>query len=334
MKILITGGAGFIGTNLINQLLLNTSHEIICIDKLTYASNNFYKFFIDKYSESFKFIKADICDESLMHDLICDFKPNRIMHLAAESHVDNSINNPGVFITTNILGTVSLLKASQSLLDKKIASKSNFLFHHISTDEVFGDLDESEDPFHENSVYKPSSPYSASKASSDHFVKAWNRTFELPTIITNCSNNFGPHQHAEKLIPKIIYNMFNNLKVPVYGNGLNIRDWLFVEDHADALILCMENGINGETYNIGANNELTNLEVFSLIAEGMAEVTKQSEDELMSMLEFVDDRKGHDRRYAINSSKIQNQFNWTPRHTFATGLMKTILFYLEVFKRK
>jgi len=340
MKFLVTGGAGFIGSAVVRHIIKDTGHSVINIDKLTYAGN------LDSLSEVSKsdryfFERADICDAKTTRNIFIQYKPDIIMHLAAESHVDRSIDGPMDFINTNIIGTYTLLEESRryynNLPDNK---KEIFRFHHISTDEVYGDLGNTNDLFTENTPYDPSSPYSASKASSDHLVRAWNRTYGLPTVITNCSNNYGPYHFPEKLIPLMILNALEGRSLPVYGKGEQIRDWLYVEDHARALLLVATRGKIGETYNIGGNNEKKNIEVVERICELLDElypvknnsklITHNSSlESYKELITFVTDRPGHDMRYAIDASKIQKELGWQPEETFDTGLKKTIQWYLD-----
>ena len=328
MKILITGGAGFIGSNLISYIMNNTEHYVMNVDSLTYAGN------LDSLNhlvsnEKYNFIQVDITDEISLDKVFNNFKPNAIMHLAAESHVDRSISDPKIFLETNIIGTYKLLEESRkyfySLSDEQ---KESFLFHHISTDEVYGDLHGKEEFFTEKTPYSPSSPYSASKASSDHLVRAWGRTYGLPTIITNCSNNYGYYQFPEKLIPHMILNAINNKPLPIYGDGLQIRDWLFAEDHARALINVISKGRAGETYNVGGHNEKANIEVVREICNLLDELAPK-ENSYHELITHVDDRPGHDLRYAIDATKIKKELGWVPNETFESGLRKTVQWYLN-----
>jgi len=336
MRYLVTGGAGFIGSALIRKLILDKNNTILNYDNLTYASNlNNLKNISD--SKKYFFIKGDINDEEKLYSALCDFKPDIIMNLAAETHVDRSITNADKFIQTNICGTYNLLNIAYRYWSKLSLNKQKeFRFHHISTDEVYGSLSHN-GKFSESNAYDPSSPYSASKASSDHLVRAWFRTYNLPVLITNCSNNYGPYQYPEKLIPKIILNALNKKSIPLYGDGENIRDWLFVDDHVDALILVINQGIPGETYNIGGNCEKKNIEVANLICDLISEYMESKGEffDYKCLIKFVNDRPGHDFRYAINSSKIFNDLGWLPTESFDSGIKKTIYWYLnniEFFK--
>lgn len=329
---LVTGGAGFIGSAVVRHLINDTDHKVVNIDKLTYAGNLMSLSSIDS-SERYVFEKADICDANKMHALFDQYQPDIVMHLAAESHVDRSINGPGEFIQTNVIGTYTLLEAARSYWSKlEEEKKSGFRFHHISTDEVYGDLHGTDDLFTETTPYAPSSPYSASKAGSDHLVRAWLRTFGLPTIVTNCSNNYGPFHFPEKLIPLIILNALSGKELPVYGDGKQIRDWLFVEDHARALVQVATTGKIGETYNIGGHNEKQNIEVVKMLCsllEELAPIKPVGVDKYSDLITYVTDRPGHDVRYAIDASKIERELNWTPQETFETGLRKTVQWYLD-----
>ena len=330
MKILVTGGAGFIGSAVIRHIIQNTNNHVLNIDKLTYAGNLESLKEIDQYP-NYEFKQIDICDTEQITAAIDAFQPNAIMHLAAESHVDRSIDGPAAFIQTNIVGTYTLLEAARKYwMGLDAEAKQNFRFHHISTDEVYGDLEGTTDLFTETTSYAPSSPYSASKASSDHLVRAWHRTYGLPIIVTNCSNNYGPYHFPEKLIPLVILNALDAKPLPVYGNGQQIRDWLFVEDHARALYKVVTEGVVGETYNIGGHNEKQNIEVVKTICKILNELKPQVNGQTYeSLITFVKDRPGHDLRYAIDATKIQNELGWTPTETFETGIRKTVQWYLN-----
>lgn len=327
--IMITGGAGFIGSSLIRQFIAETEYNIVNVDKLTYAGN------LATLGEALEnprhhFEQMDICDKQSMQKLFDKYQPDAAMHLAAESHVDRSIEGPAAFIETNIVGTYTLLEAARQYWNAlPTDNREQFRFHHISTDEVYGTLG-TEDFFTEETAYAPNSPYSASKASSDHLVRAWHHTYGLPTLMTNCSNNYGPYQYPEKLIPLIIFNALDGKPLPVYGKGDNIRDWLYVEDHAEALRLALEKGEVGESYNIGGHNEKTNLEVVKTICRYLDERFPDSPHHPHEkLIIFVDDRPGHDQRYAIDASKTQRELGWTPRETFDSGLQKTIDWYIN-----
>ncbi|UXI51512.1 dTDP-glucose 4,6-dehydratase [Acinetobacter variabilis] len=330
MNILVTGGAGFIGSAVIRHIIQNTNNQVLNIDKLTYAGNLESLKEIDQHS-NYEFKQIDICDTEQITAAIDAFQPNAIMHLAAESHVDRSIDGPAAFIQTNIVGTYTLLEAARKYwMGLDAEAQQNFRFHHISTDEVYGDLEGTTDLFTETTSYAPSSPYSASKASSDHLVRAWHRTYGLPVIVTNCSNNYGPYHFPEKLIPLVILNALDAKPLPVYGNGQQIRDWLFVEDHARALYKVMTEGVVGETYNIGGHNEKQNIEVVKTICKILDELKPQASGQAYeSLITFVKDRPGHDLRYAIDATKIQNELGWTPAETFETGIRKTVEWYLN-----
>ena len=327
-NVLVTGGCGFIGSNFVKNLLDNdTDYFPIILDSLTYAGN---KENLDSIkNNNYEFVKGNICDESLVNNLFIKYNFEGIFHFAAESHVDRSIDGPKEFINTNIIGTYNLLEISRKYFSKK---SSNFRFIHISTDEVYGDLDD-DGFFTEKTPYNPSSPYSASKASSDHLVRAWHRTYELPVLITNCYNNYGPYQHPEKLIPLVIKNALNGKKLPVYGNGLQIRDWLYVDDHVEALMTVVSRGKTGETYNIGGNNERTNIQVVKKICTILNEIvirpTEYGVNDFEDLIEFVEDRPGHDLRYAIDSKKIKNDLGWQPQETFESGMEKTVKWYVD-----
>lgn len=330
MKILVTGGAGFIGSAVIRHIINNTDDEVLNIDKLTYAGNLESLKEIEQ-NPKYIFQQIDICDKEALEQAFDSFQPNLIMHLAAESHVDRSIDGPAEFIQTNIVGTYTLLEVArqywQSLDDN---DKKQFKFHHISTDEVYGDLEGTTDLFTETTPYAPSSPYSASKASSDHLVRAWHRTYGFPILVTNCSNNYGPYHFPEKLIPLVILNALEGKTLPIYGKGEQIRDWLFVEDHARALYKVVTEGKIGETYNIGGHNEKQNIDVVKTICQILDELKPQKNGQpYESLIAFVKDRPGHDLRYAIDASKIANELNWTPTETFDSGIRKTVMWYLD-----
>lgn len=330
MKILVTGGAGFIGSAVIRHIIKNTENTVLNVDKLTYAGNLESLAEIDQ-NPRYQFAQVDICDAEKLTQAFADFQPDLIMHLAAESHVDRSIEGPSAFINTNIVGTYTILEAArqywQSLDDVK---KATFRFHHISTDEVYGDLDGTDDLFTETTSYAPSSPYSASKASSDHLVRAWHRTYDFPVIVTNCSNNYGPYHFPEKLIPLVILNALDGKPLPVYGKGNQIRDWLYVEDHARALYKVVTEGVIGETYNIGGHNEKQNIEVVKTICKILDELKPQANAQpYEALITYVKDRPGHDLRYAIDASKISQELGWEPEETFETGIRKTVEWYLS-----
>ncbi|MGE8504103.1 MAG: dTDP-glucose 4,6-dehydratase [Pseudomonas sp.] len=332
MRILITGGAGFIGSALIRHLIQDTEHEVLNLDKLTYAGN-LESLTLVAESPRYRFVQADIADAEQVTKTLNEFQPDAIMHLAAESHVDRSIDGPAAFIQTNIVGTYSLLESTRAYwLGLDAQRKTNFRFHHISTDEVYGDLHDIDDLFTETTPYAPSSPYSASKAASDHLVRAWQRTYGLPVLITNCSNNYGPYHFPEKLIPLMILNALAGKPLPVYGNGQQVRDWLYVEDHARALLKVVSKGKVGETYNIGGHNEQKNLDVVRAICTLLEELAPQKPTGISryeELITYVQDRPGHDLRYAIDASKIERELGWVPQETFETGLRKTVQWYLE-----
>jgi dTDP-glucose 4,6-dehydratase len=332
LKILVTGGAGFIGSAVVRFIINQAKYEIVNLDKLTYAGN------LDSLSDvartkGYTHEQVDICDRQELDRVFQQHKPQCVMHLAAESHVDRSIEGPSDFIDTNIVGTFNLLEVSRSYFESlEEVDKKLFRFHHISTDEVYGDLEDTKNLFTEQTPYSPSSPYSASKAASDHLVRSWGRTYGLPVIITNCSNNYGPYHFPEKLIPHVILNAIHGKPLPIYGDGLQIRDWLFVEDHAKALIKVVTEGKIGETYNIGGHNEKTNLEVVENICDLLEELAPEKPsgvDNYRDLITFVKDRPGHDTRYAIDASKIERELGWVPEETFDTGLRKTVQWYLS-----
>lgn len=327
--ILVTGGAGFIGSAVVRYIIQNTNDIVVNVDKLTYAGN------LDNIGEvssdpRYFFEQVDICDRLAIGDVFSCHQPDMVMHLAAESHVDRSIDSPGDFIETNIVGTYNMLEVARSYWVKlEEIKKCSFRFHHISTDEVFGDLDEGDDLFTEETPYAPSSPYSASKAASDHLVRAWFRTYNLPVIITNCSNNYGPYQLPEKLIPLIITNALAGEDIPVYGAGDQVRDWLYVDDHAEALFKVMQKGALGETYNIGGHNEKKNIEVVRTVCDILDKLMPLCKGSYQALITHVADRPGHDLRYAIDASKIAKDLNWQPKETFASGIKKTVQWYLD-----
>jgi dTDP-glucose 4,6-dehydratase len=331
--ILVTGGSGFIGANFIIKWLQKNDLPVVNLDNLTYAANQKN---LDSISnnKNYFFEKGSIDDFSLVSSLLKKYQPLAVINFAAESHVDRSIVDSNEFISTNIIGTHVLLKASFDFFNKlEQSKKDNFKYIQISTDEVYGSLLDSDPQSSEDSVYFPNSPYSASKASGDHLVRAWHETYGLPTITTNCTNNYGPFQHKEKLIPLLIHNCLENKKLPIYGDGSNIRDWLFVEDHCDALTVVLEKGINGETYNIGGKNEIKNIEVVKKVCDLMDELRpKKDGDSYHELITFVDDRLGHDYRYGLNISKIEKELNWSPKENFESGLKKTVEWYLNILE--
>ncbi|MCU6670158.1 dTDP-glucose 4,6-dehydratase [Enterobacteriaceae bacterium H4N4] len=335
MKILVTGGAGFIGSAVVRHIIQNTQDEVVNVDKLTYAGNLESLAEVNS-SQRYVFEHADICDKAAMERIFATHKPDAVMHLAAESHVDRSITGPAAFIETNIVGTYVLLEAARAYWSTLTAEvKQAFRFHHISTDEVYGDLPHPDEHsagtvlplFTEETAYAPSSPYSASKASSDHLVRAWLRTYGFPTIVTNCSNNYGPYHFPEKLIPLVILNALDGKALPIYGKGDQIRDWLYVEDHARALYTVVTTGVVGETYNIGGHNEKQNLEVVHTICDLLDEIVPK-EGSYRDQITYVTDRPGHDRRYAIDAEKINQALGWKPQETFESGIRKTVEWYL------
>lgn len=336
--ILITGGAGFIGSAVVRHIIENTNDSVVNVDCLTYAGN-LESIATVSENDRYHFVQANICDAKAMTDIFEKYQPDAVMHLAAESHVDRSIDGPADFMQTNIIGTFTLLEAARNYWSKlPDDKKSSFRFHHISTDEVYGDLEGTDDLFTEETSYEPSSPYSASKASSDHLVRAWQRTYGLPTIVTNCSNNYGPYHFPEKLIPHIILNALSAKSLPVYGDGSQIRDWLYVEDHARALYKVVTEGEVGETYNIGGHNEKKNIEVVETLCSILDELKPIADNPAFSSLSmtyykelitFVTDRPGHDVRYAIDASKIECELGWVPEESFETGIRKTVEWYLN-----
>ena len=325
MRFLITGGAGFIGSALIRYLINETDHQVLNIDKLTYAGNLLSLASVSD-NPRYQFAEADICDGEVVRQLINEFKPDKIMHLAAETHVDRSVDGPRAFVQTNIVGTFTLLEAALHYWQANPTDE--FLFHHVSTDEVYGSLGAS-GYFEETTPYDPRSPYSASKASADHLVRAWGATYDFPVVITNCSNNYGPYQFPEKLIPLMTFNAIHNKPLPIYGRGDNVRDWLHVEDHVRALYLVVTTGNIGETYNIGGNSEKTNVEIVETICSTLQQLVPAQNGNYLDLIEFVPDRPGHDHRYAIDTSKINQNLGWQPVESFETGLEKTVSWYLD-----
>ncbi|MEM7600091.1 MAG: dTDP-glucose 4,6-dehydratase [Verrucomicrobiota bacterium] len=326
---MVTGGAGFIGSSVVREAI-ERGYSVVVLDKLTYAGNLASIKDLNDH-DCFTFVKGDICDLKLVERLLSEFEPCGIIHLAAESHVDRSIDGPDDFITTNIVGTYTLLEAARAYMARH--PEQSFRFHHVSTDEVYGDLGGTEDLFTEETSYDPSSPYSASKAASDHLVRAWGRTYELPVVLTNCSNNYGPRHFPEKLIPHTILNAIFSRSLPVYGNGQQIRDWLYVSDHAAAIFDVFEKGLESETYNIGGNCEMRNIDVVEMICDLLDELAPERRNTSLKsfheLITFVEDRPGHDFRYAIDARKISSEIGWTPQETFASGLRKTVKWYLD-----
>lgn len=330
MKIIVTGGAGFIGSAVVRYLINDTPDEVLVVDKLTYAGN-LESLLPVAENKRYSFQQADICDRPMLDSIFQRFQPDAVMHLAAESHVDRSIDGPAAFIETNILGTYTLLEAARGYWNG-LNDKQRFRFHHISTDEVYGDLDQSSALFTESTPYDPSSPYSASKAASDHLVRAWARTYGFPVLVTNCSNNYGPYHFPEKLIPLIILNALEGKPLPVYGDGGQVRDWLYVEDHARALYRVLTRGETGETYNIGGHNERKNIDVVRTICHLLDDIITDKPvgiTQFEQLITFVADRPGHDQRYAIDASKIERELGWTPQETFESGIRKTVEWYLD-----
>lgn len=327
MRVVVTGGAGFIGSAVVRHLVLVKGYDVLNIDKLTYAGTETSVRAVEN-SRGYHFLKADICDRSAISEALANFKPNRIMHLAAESHVDRSITGAKDFVDTNVIGTFNMLEcARQYWLMQDASEKEAFRFLHVSTDEVYGSLGD-EGLFTEETPYDPSSPYSASKAASDHLAKAWARTYGLPVVVSNCSNNYGPYHFPEKLIPLIILNAMEGKSLPVYGNGANIRDWLYVEDHARALDIIAERGRIGETYNVGGRNERRNIDVVTKVCELLDGLRPRSESHTQ-LITYVTDRPGHDARYAIDASKLETELGWRAEESFDTGIEKTVQWYLE-----
>ncbi len=329
MKLIVTGGAGFIGSAVIRQALQTSDYQVLNLDNLTYAGN-LESLGSVAQNPRYHFAKADICDRSALEHIFAEFKPDAIMHLAAESHVDRSIDGPSAFVQTNIVGTYQLLEVSRAYwADLPPEKKATFRFHHVSTDEVYGTLGAT-GLFREDTPYAPNSPYSASKASSDMLVRAWHHTYGLPVVTTNCSNNYGPYQFPEKLIPVVTLNALAEKRLPVYGKGDNIRDWLYVEDHARALLLVLQKGRLGEVYNVGGRNERTNLEVVHSICDILDELQSLKDKRPhRSLIEFVQDRPGHDKRYAIDATKLETELGWKAQENFASGIRKTVEWYLE-----
>jgi len=332
LKFLVTGGAGFIGSAVVRHLINDTHHQVLNLDKLTYAGNLASLSAVSD-SSRYRFVQADVCDRAALDRVFVDFQPDVVMHLAAESHVDRSIDSPDDFIQTNVVGTYQLLEASRAYWAGLAGpARQQFRFHHISTDEVYGDLEGTDALFTEQTPYAPSSPYSATKAGSDHLVRAWGRTFGLPVVVTNCSNNYGPFHYPEKLIPHMILNALAGKPLPVYGEGQQIRDWLHVEDHARALVLVATQAEVGETYNIGGHNEVRNIDVVGAICDLLEELHPDKPACVLryrDLITFVQDRPGHDARYAIDASKIERELGWRPQETFESGLRSTVQWYLD-----
>lgn len=330
--IIVTGGAGFIGSAVVRHLITHSDHEVVDVDKLTYAGNLESLTSVEN-DPRYHFERVDICDAAELRRVFEQYRPDKVMHLAAESHVDRSIDGPAAFIRTNILGTYTLLEAAREYWDGLHSDeREGFRFLHISTDEVYGDLGDSQERFKESTPYTPSSPYSASKASSDHLVRAWHRTYGLPTMVTNCSNNYGPYQFPEKLIPLVILNALDGKPLPIYGKGDQIRDWLYVDDHARALCDVLTKGKVGETYNIGGDAERRNIDVVRCICRLLEELVPEKPNNVEryeDLITFVQDRPGHDKRYAIDATKIRNELGWNPQESFESGIRKTVRWYLD-----
>lgn len=327
-RVLITGGAGFIGSTVVRRLLRQDGYAVLNVDKLTYAASTQSLRMAEGHPQ-YRFLKADICDRKSMSAAFAEFRPHAVMHLAAESHVDRSIDAPDDFIRSNIIGTYVLLHEARRYLDSvKPMLRHTFRFHHVSTDEVFGDLGE-DGQFREDDPYRPNSPYSASKAAADHLARAWGRTYGLPVIVSNCSNNYGPYQFPEKLIPLVIIKCLSGSEIPVYGDGRQVRDWLYAEDHAEALQLILERGTPGESYNVGGGSECTNLHLVKTICRTLDELHPRNDGPYRELIRFVADRPGHDRRYAMSYEKLRRSLGWRPRETFESGLTKTVRWYLE-----
>jgi dTDP-glucose 4,6-dehydratase len=326
MRVIVTGGAGFIGSAVCRLFVEKLGYDVLVVDKLTYAGN-LASLAPVASRRSFRFEKKDICDAQAMRSIFAEFRPNAILHLAAESHVDRSISGPSAFVQTNVVGTFTLLEAAREYLTSNEHLRDDFRFIHVSTDEVYGSLDQT-GLFSETTPYDPSSPYSATKAASDHIAKAWHRTYGLPVIVSNCSNNYGPYQFPEKLIPLMVLNALHAQPLPVYGDGANIRDWLFVEDHARALNLILEKGVPGQTYNVGGRNERRNIDVVKQVCACL-DVLRVSEQPHNRLISYVTDRPGHDRRYAIDATKIETELGWRAEETFETGIEKTVNWYFE-----
>ena len=326
MRVIVTGGAGFIGSAVCRLFVEKLGYDVLVVDKLTYAGN-LASLAPVASRRSFRFEKKDICDAQAMRSIFAEFRPSAILHLAAESHVDRSISGPGAFVQTNVVGTFTLLETAREYLTSNEHLRNDFRFIHVSTDEVYGSLDQT-GLFNETTPYDPSSPYSATKAASDHIAKAWHRTYGLPVIVSNCSNNYGPYQFPEKLIPLMVLNALHGQPLPVYGDGANIRDWLYVEDHARALDLILKKGVPGQTYNVGGRNERRNIDVVKQVCACL-DVLRASEQPHNRLISYVTDRPGHDRRYAIDATKIENELGWRAEETFETGIEKTVNWYFE-----